>query len=453
MILSIDLGSTNFKAALFNETLERVGGASLPTPYSYADDKRIEMEADEVRASVLELTREACRDTGVNTTTVASVAITSQAQNCVVLDGAGKARTPVMSWLDGRAESEAAELREALGTDWHQHCSFSTLTGKMQLAHLLRMHRQSPDVFEGDFSVVTLPGLVLHMLTGLNLTDANLAAMSGCYSLQSGGWRVNLEELCGVHPDRMPRVVPVGEAVTASTHCSGLELAPELRLVSAGNDQTAGAYGNGCREGDVVATLGTALVAYRYAGAEPGPYSATGCWGSYPGGGHYELAVANEGCLALDWARGELMPGASIEVFDAAVAEAIPGISEQTGIFDPVQIRTPDAWRGEFRNMNEKAYAVLEGITFTLRRLLHTELSCPENATLRVIGGGSHSTVWLQLIADALNSPVSVGSGDSLLGAAAMAAGRMPDASDAKRCEPDPARRRIMTERIDRTRL
>jgi len=260
------------------------------------------------------------------------------------------------------------------------------------------------------------------MLSGLNLTDDNLAAMSGCYSLQTGGWRTNLAELCGVHPDRMPRVVPAGSAVvTAPTQCAELDLAVELRLVSAGNDQTAGAFGNGCREGDVVVALGTALVAYRHAGHAPGPYSDAGCWGPFPGGGYYELAYVDEGCLALDWAREVLMPGTDIKTFDAAVAEALPGVSPKTGTFNPRAIRTPDAWQGEFRSVAEKAYAVLAGIAHELRRLVYGELGCDENITLRAIGGGSHSDVWLQIIADVLGCSVTVGTGDSLLGAAAMA--------------------------------
>ncbi len=425
MILAIDLGSTNFKAALFSAASERIGGAAVPTPYSHNDGERVEMDVDTVRASVVQLVGSVCRAAGVDTTAIASVAITSQAQNYVVLDAAGNARTHVTSWLDGRASAEAEELSAALGSDWHRHCSFSALSGAMQLAHLLWMRRRMPDVFEGEFSIVTLPGLVFHMLAGCNLTDDNLAAMGGCYSLRTGGWHPDLEELCGVHPARMPRVVPVGTAITAATKCVALDLAAELRLVSAGNDQTAGAYGNGCRDGDVVATLGTALVAYRYAGPEPGPYAVSGCWGPCPGG-YYELAVASEGCLALDWAREELMPGASLEAFDAAATEAMSTTAEHTGTFHPRRIRTPDAWQGEFRNVSERAYAVLEGIAMELRRLVYDVLACSEIATLRLIGGGSHSDVWRQIIADVLECPVGIGSGDSLLGAATMAAQPSP---------------------------
>ena len=40
---------------------------------------------------------------------------------------------------------------------------------------------------------------------------------------------------------------------------------------------------------------------------------------------------------------------------------------------------------------------------------------------MSVIGGGSRSEIWLQILADILNCQVQKGSGDSLLGAAKMA--------------------------------
>jgi len=442
MILAMDMGSTNFKAALFGAALERVGSASRPTPYLRHGTDGVEMDADAVRQVSAELIRDACRAAGVGTDAIASVALTSQAQNFTILDAEGRARMPIISWLDQRSGDEARELYAALEDDWHRHCSFPFLSGQMQLAHLLWASRHMPEVFAGEFRLVSLPGLVFHMLAGINLTDDNLAAMSGTYSLLNRNWRLDALESCSMSAACLPQLVSLGSPVTVPTDCAALNLEKEIRLVSAGNDQTAGAFGNGCRQDDVIVTLGTALVAYRYAGVHPGPYSANGCWGPYPGGGYYELAVSNNGCLALDWAREVLMPGRDIAEFDAAVERAIPKANEITGIFSPSRIRTPDAWQGTFAGPDEKAYAVLAGITRDLRKLLFDDLACSRGISLRVIGGGSRSAVWRQLIADLLGCPVSAGSGDSLLGAAAMAAGHPPLPSTTQPSTPPHSARR-----------
>ncbi len=452
MILALDLGSTNFKAALFSGALERLGGHAVATPYSHHDGSRVEMDAGCVRQAAADLIQETCRRAGFEWEAVSRVAITSQAQNFVVLDAAGQARTPVTSWLDGRADAEARELWEALGGDWHQHCSFGALNGCMQLAHLLRVLRETPDVLRDGAQVVSLPGLVFHMLSGLNLTDENLAAMGGCFSLREGRWRRDALSYCGVAEASLPRVVAVGERVAVPRGCGMGPGNGRLTLVSAGNDQTAGAYANGCADGDVVVTLGTALVAYRYAGLQPGPYSAEGCWGPYPGGGCYELAAISEGCLALDWARETLMPGASVETFDAVAATGMASLNETGGFFHPTRMQTADAWQGRFADVNARAYAVLEGIAFALRRLLREDLGCPESIRLQAIGGGSHSALWLQLIAEALGCRVAAGGGDSLLGAAAMAVGRRPACAERAVYEPGPERVRDLNARYEKWR-
>jgi len=363
------------------------------------------------------------------------------------LDDGGNAKSPLISWLDNRATAEADELWMSLGDDWHSHCSFHELTGSMQLAHLLWLKRNMPESMDGGFRVVTLPGLVFDMLGGVNISDDNLAAMSGIYSLKDQCWRENVLNRIGISTENLPRIVPVGTPLVVQACCAELSLRKELSLVSAGNDQTAGAFGNGCREGDVIATLGTALVAYRRTGDQPGPYSKTGCWGPYPYGGYYELAYTNNGCQALDLAREVLMPGASIKCFDAAVERALHTITEATGTFYAANVRKGNAWQGEFSSKDEKAYAVLEGISFDLYKLVFNDLRAPATASLKVIGGGSHSDVWLQLIADVLNCTVSVGSGDSLLGAAAMATGCEVTPRKGKIFHPNPARHALLDSR------
>ncbi len=432
MILSIDLGSTNFKAALFDLSLTLIGESSVPSPYIHNDGERTEMDAVAVKQETITLIKQLCKDAGIKENSITAVTLDSQAQNFAIFDKNDKPVTPVISWLDQRSKKEAAELWERFKDDWHRHASFPKIDGSMQLAHLLWLQNNMPEVFADDYKVVTLPGMVFNIFApDINLTDNNLAAMSGTYSLLHNNWYVDALQYCKILPEKMPQCVPIGSKIKVHANCpEQLGLDNELLLVPAGNDQTAGAVGNGCSSNDIIATLGTALVAYRRTGEMPGPYSESGCWGPYPEGGYYELTFTSSGCLSLDWAREVLMPGESLKSFDGAVARAIPGINEKTGMFYPGLIRTEKAWQGEFTNNDEKAYAILEGIAFDLYNLIFNGLSAPSTSAIKVIGGGRRSMVWMQLIADILNCPVSAGNGDSLLGGAAMAIGKTIEQTD-----------------------
>jgi xylulokinase len=198
--------------------------------------------------------------------------------------------------------------------------------------------------------------------------------------------------------------------------CPQLELSPKVRVVFAGNDQTAGAYANGNKNGQLILTLGTALVVYRYAGEVAGPYRPASCWGPYPDGGFYELVTRDEGCAALDWAVGKLMPNDEAGFMKSAESAA-PGVA----LFYPQHMQTEAAWLGP-DNLGARTRAVLEGICFNARELLEEDLEPePGNGPMVIIGGGSKSDFWLDMLTNVLNRAVRRGEGDILLGAAMMA--------------------------------
>ena len=263
---------------------------------------------------------------------------------------------------------------------------------------------------------MSLPSFLAWQLAGLHSTDTNLAAMSGMYSLQEQSWWTGGLAASGWAKEDCGQVVAPGEPVPTECQCIELNLSPELEIVFTGNDQTAGAFANGIRDGGLVLTLGTALVAYRFAGNQAGPYSAAGWWGIYPGGGYYELMARDEGCNALDWAVEQTMPGQEAEFFRLATTAPVGSAS-----FFPQLMHTPEAWIGS-PGIAAKARAVLEGISFSLRELVEgMAANRGAKETISVIGGGSANPFWLAMLANVLNRPIRRGHGDNLLGAAMMA--------------------------------
>ncbi|OGV68710.1 MAG: hypothetical protein A3K19_13210 [Lentisphaerae bacterium RIFOXYB12_FULL_65_16] len=429
-VACLDCGSTNLKAALFDRTLIRVADSEEPVTYLARSGDRAEMDPDEFWAATVRVLRRVCERAQVDPRQVRRLAITSQAQTFTVLSPAGKPMLPLISWMDTRATAEAQAIAARFGPEFHQHCSFAAPVPQLLLCKLLWACRNLPDGVPSGSTVLSLPGLVCRRLTGMNVLDANLAAMSGAYSLQTGNWWTDVLRWSGLEAMNWPRLLAPGQAFCAPRVTHELNLASELNIVLAGNDQTAGAMGNGCGPDDVVVTLGTALVAYCCRGSNPGPYNPGGCWGPYPGGGYYELATRDEGCLALDWARNRLLPDAPLEQF---LREAHLGLAEILASADsgatpfcaffPERIRSGNPWSAPAPS-RVRAAAVLEGITYSLRQLVGEELRTTRFPNgICVTGGGSRDATWLQLLAETLNAPVRRGNGDALLGAALMARG------------------------------
>ena len=339
MILAIDCGSTNHKVALFDENLTRLAARSAPVAYTVRDAERVEFEPEKFWRDTCLLVRQVCAAARIQSRQITTVALASQAQTFTLLNTEGEPIVPFLSWADKRAQEESAELTQRMGALFHHHCSFPTPLPQLQVSKLLWLARRLAPALRARTRVMPLPAFLARRLAGLHCTDSNLAAMSGLYSLAKEAWWPEALSTCSLEAEHCGQVVEIGTAVPAAAACADLDLSPELRIVFAGNDQTAGAYGTGA-EG-LVLTLGTALVAYRFAGATAGPLQEAGCWGPYPGGGFYELMTRDEGCAALDWAVAKMMPGNEAGFVELAASAPCGG-----ALFYPQRIHTPDAWVG-----------------------------------------------------------------------------------------------------------
>jgi xylulokinase len=427
MILAIDCGSTNHKAALFDRSLRRLADCSTPLVYSMRHGGHVAFEPSRFWEGTLALMRHACASARIQPREIRTISITSQAQSFTILNEAGECLMPFLSWADKRAQAESRELAETLSTDFHKHCGFPQPVPQLLLCKLLWVARHMPDMLPSG-RIVTLQSFLAFRLAGLHVTDSNLAAMSGLYSLAAKQWWAEALDICSAKAEQCGEIIEIGTALRARCQCHGLELSPELAVVLAGNDQTAGAYANDVRAGSVVLTLGTALAAYRFAGEQPGPFSQNGCWGPYPQGGFYELAARDEGCAALDWAVARLMPGNEAAFFQAAGECAGGG-----GFFFPERIHGGEPWNC-VEDAAARARAVLEGICFSMRTLVEgLAPSDPRQAPAVVIGGGCASEFWLQMLADVLGQPLRRGEGDNLLGAAMLAVPGVPVSESRKR--------------------
>lgn len=438
LVLAVDCGSTNLKAGLFDATLERLAEVSVPVVYTCQGPERYEFSPETFWRSA----RAALAELG-DLAAVTDLALSSQAQTFLFADPAGNPLTPLVSWLDRTATAAAAEAKERLGADFHQHCSFPDPIPQLQLCKVRQWLDRDPAL--AGARLVTLPGWLALHLGAANGTDENLAAMGGLYSLARKDWWPEALAFVGLKPEQLPRLVRLGEAIPASPSVRGFP--PELRVTFAGNDQTAGAYGNGVGEGTVLATLGTALVAYRCVGNRPGACRPGVFRGPYPGNRHYELATRDEGCLALDRVRQERFSGLSVPAFDQLAATYRPTL--ESTLFHPERNPLPTTDTPE-----ELAYATLEGIGFALRELLEDGLGIARGReTVKLAGGGGKSPVWRQLIASILHGPTVRAEGDALLGAAALALGiEPPGGSDQGRCEPEPIQVELLERRYRRWR-
>ena len=109
MYIGIDLGSTNIKAAIYDENMKLVDRQSVPVVY-IRDNGFVEFDAYAYCQDLVKLLADMVKKNGVKS--VKQMAFTGQAESLVVLGKEGKPLMNAISWMDERSTEECAVLAE-----------------------------------------------------------------------------------------------------------------------------------------------------------------------------------------------------------------------------------------------------------------------------------------------------------------------------------------------------
>jgi sugar (pentulose or hexulose) kinase len=432
LILAIDLGSTAFKAAVFDDRLRQIGAGLFELEYLYGAGGRIELEVELVDKACCIAIGEAIRSAGVSAEKIEAIAITSQAQTYTLVDRLGQARRPFISWQDARAADGTAGIEDAAIeaapelARFAEHCSFPIPLDGLLVSQLAYLQKSEPGFLTPDDRIAKLPGWVAMRLTSDLAIDQNLAAMSGLYSLELGDWWPAMLGFCQIRPEQLPRLVEIGSTCSKTDQgAADWGLPAGIPVVLAGNDQTAGAFGaelelaSGTNEAALV-TLGTANVVYAVNPKATGPMPNQ-IRGPYPGGLYYRMAADSCGGNVVNWARTVLAGCESVGSFFEAVKRAKPGCE---GVrFDAELPRGAGSWTGLglHQSADEMARAVIESLNGRITNMVDDLGLDPKSGSILIAGGGSQSDVWISMLEDRWETRLTRTEADPRRGAARMA--------------------------------
>lgn len=410
-VLAIDLGSTSFKAAVYDLNLRELRFASRLLPHRYGTGNRVELDLQ----SVNDCLRQALAEVEADDPSIGAAAVTSQAQTFTLLDCDDRPIFPWISWQDGGDQAIAEEVARKL-PDFGEHCSFGRLNANLQISQLARLKLETKQ------RVVPLPSYFLYLWSGRLVTDENIAAMSGLYSIRHRKWWNEALKVCGLNVEQLPEIVPAGRVAGITNEAAReFHLPVGIPLIVAGNDQTAGGYGARLDENrDHLLTLGTALVVYGYSSQLPAVREGF-ARGPYPKGGFYQMIVNNRGGNVINWAKTVLAGCDSDDRFFAAAENA----DEDCGgvVFDCGLKSGDGAWRNlaPHHTPAEMARSVVDSLAEEAAGMLENLQDGNEINRVLAAGGGRFRPLWMNTVARKAGVQVEPTPATPLLGAARMA--------------------------------
>ena len=434
--LGIDLGTSSVKVVAVDGQGSVVTRASRSYGLEHPHDSWSEIDAEvwwtQTRACLAEVAAQ------VGGNKVASIGVTGQMHSVVLLDGDLRPVRPVLMWNDVRTahmvESARRRYREA-GLDYLASV-ISTGSPALSLAWVAA---NEPRAWAAARTFVIGPDWIVLRLTGEVGTDWCEASTSSLFDLAAGRWSdeaVSLMGVGGLEPPRVHGACEVAGALLPDV-AADLGLGVGVTVIRGTGDNPASAVATGCvlEEGSEVLSLGTSGVLMLRQGvfdpSRRGKLVLLSLVGEPPM--TLVQGVVQSCCATLDWwCEGVLGLDCSArmtgQLGDGAMTGAEPLFyphlaGEKTLYADP-SLRGMFVGLGGADGRRELTLAVLEGLSFAVRQLVDAMGSAGRARTLRVVGGGSRSDAWMQLLADVLGRPVERRRGEcgAGLGVALLAA-------------------------------
>lgn len=449
-LLGLDLGTSGVKALLLpltegSEARTHCGTAelTLSTPYpGWSEQNPVDWWHAVTRAI-----RAVLETSGVEPSEIAGLATSGQMHGATLLDGAGGVVRPCILWNDQRSAPECVEITEQVGLDrllaWVGNPALAGFTAPK----LLWIRSHEPEAWSRARTILLPKDYINYRLTGNRTTEMSDASGTLLFDVAQRCWSGRMLESLGLSPDLLPSVHvstdQVGQVTVQAASDTGLQQGTPV--VAGGADNACAAVGMGVvRPGDVMASLGTSgtlLAPTTRAEVDPAGRLHTFChavvdtW--------YVMGVVLSAGGSLRWFRDTLaQPERQIALSEGRdpyqimleACTAVPAGSEGL-LFLPYLTgeRTPHGdphARGVFFGLSLRhtrahlTRSVIEGVAYALADSMELMRRLGlDVALVRATGGGARSALWMQILADALETRVATALTDTgpSLGAAILA--------------------------------
>jgi len=418
LVLTIDIGSSSLRTALFSQTGARILQSSATRQYSvtYTADGGAELEPE----ALLRAARSCLRETlnvhaQINSLrNIPIVAVCGSAiwHSMLGLDRRGQPSTAIFTWADSRSAPDAAELRQEMSERKTQLRTGCLLRAPFWPAKLRWLRRTNRALFRRTATWVSPASWIFDQVFGAEITSHSMASGTGLYNLKSGTWDAELCELCHVGLTQL--------GVLRDHYLTSDRSAKELRgaaIFSAIGDGAASNLGSDADDGRKIAiTVGTSAAARMVhlkdetARFPPGLFKYVVDQDRVLVGG----AISNAGNLRA-WCLRELKLGRHVDAENALRRNAA-ATDLMTVLPFWVQERAPtwpEGLRGTIVGLTpsttgHEIFRAMTASTFYRLADILDRLPADRGSEVIVSGGVLHSPASLKILADCLGRDLRI---------------------------------------------
>jgi xylulokinase len=339
---------------------------------------------------------------------VVAVAVTSQAPTFVPVDEASDPVGPALTWLDRRAQDDAARIAELADGRNGADAFFGT-------AKLAWLRRERPEIVARTHRLLSANGFIAARLSGEMVLDDTSASLMQGFDERASGFPESLRsDAVGIEllPEIRPAADVIGRVSAAAAAATGLTVGARVAagaIDSVGSAIEAGVLAPGGPLVEMTGFSSVAMLAVPAGTSVPGLIHSRHC---VPGVDLLIAAQVTAGAT-IDWVNGldpatdaRVSPELSrrsrpsrVSVLPSLQGERTPTWNPAArGIVDGIDLATDDV---------ELLIAAMEGNAFALATDIELFAQSKHPVTeVLATGGGATSPLWLQIKADVTGVPV-----------------------------------------------
>ena len=435
MDLGIDIGTSEVKVVLLDDAQRVVGQAASAVPISRPQPLWSQQDPHDWWAATVAALAALRTAHPKEYAAVGGLGLSGHMHGATLLDAGNRVLRPAILWNDGRSHAQCAELERRVPES-------RRITGNIAMPgftapKLMWVEEHEPEVFRRLARVLLPKDYVRLLLTGEAVSDMSDSAGTLWLDVARREWSDAMLDATHLTRAHMPRLVEGSAAGGTVLPAIAAQLGLGAGVVVAGGagDNAASAAGLGvAAPGTAFLSLGTSGVYFvANAAFSPNPARAVHAFcHAFPGTWH-QMTVMLSAASALRWLRGATHADSEAQL--VAEAQALPA-GTPVPLFLPYLSgeRTPHNnphasgvffGLGHDHGRGHLAQAVLEGVAFAFLDGQQALLDGGAQIdTVTLVGGGSRSAPWAQLLADTLGRTLDRRSGADVgaaLGAARLA--------------------------------
>lgn len=422
-LIAHDVGTGGSKAALTDMRGKIIASRFCPYPTDYPRENWAEQDPELWWKAITTSTSEVMKETKTKPEDVAGMIFSTQMIGVLPVDRTGKPLRPAIIWLDGRAQEQADKIIRRLTKPLLLALAGGLPTGKDVIPKLMWLRQHEPDLYKETYKILEVNSYLVHRCCGEFVYDYAAASGTGMFNFKKKNWDDMLFKMFRLDRDKMPKVAASADKAGALSEAAAGEMSLNAGIpifVGTGDVPSATVGSGAVLDGQGHVYIGSSgwIAVTMPKSINDGRKGIVSISSADPS--RFILLAETESAGAcFRWFAEELAPrdadyGRGRDVYDYlndVAAESKPGSNGL--LFCPWMFgeRSPipdTTVRGGFVNLSldhkrgDVSRAVFEGVALHARWMLEGLRGCGfEDVTLRAIGGGAKSPLWMQIYADA----------------------------------------------------